>query len=117
MFNSDRRSKIGSMVNYAFILLFTLTTSVIFSSLTLAAEKSTRNVQGTQQQIPTLMVNINKASAEEIADVMNGVGLIKAMSIVEYRTKIGSFKTLDELMGVRGIGKVTLEKNRHKLKL
>ncbi|RLA01515.1 MAG: ComEA family DNA-binding protein [Gammaproteobacteria bacterium] len=73
--------------------------------------------QPSQQQIATLTVNINQASAEELADVMTGVGLKKAQVIVSYREKLGAFKSVDDLLGVKGIGPATVEKNRHKLEL
>ena len=57
-------------------------------------------------------VNINTASAEEIAEVLNGVGLSKAEKIVEYRDANGPFVHIDELVNVKGIGLRTVDKNR-----
>ena len=57
-------------------------------------------------------VDINKASAEEIADALNGVGTSKAEAIVQYRDEHGAFRHADELVKVRGIGLATVEKNR-----
>lgn len=57
-------------------------------------------------------ININSASAEEIADILNGVGLTKAEAIVSYRKENGPFKTLADLGNVKGIGEKTLEKNK-----
>ena len=57
-------------------------------------------------------VNINSASAEEIAEALNGVGLSKAQAIVEYREAYGKFSRADEIVFVRGIGAATFEKNR-----
>lgn len=102
-----------STINVAFLALFFITTSVLFSGQYYAAEKTAQK----HQQIVTLTVNINNASAEELADILTGVGLNKAKTIVAYREKIGSFKTIDDLLGVKGIGPATIEKNRHKLKL
>src|SRR5690606_11840797 len=42
-------------------------------------------------------VNINQASAQEIADALQGVGLAKAEEIVRYRDSNGAFKHADEL--------------------
>jgi len=56
-------------------------------------------------------VNINTASAEEIAAALNGVGESKAEAIVAYRKQHGPFKTLADLQNVKGIGEKTLEKN------
>jgi competence protein ComEA len=55
-------------------------------------------------------VNINTADAQKIADSVSGFGLKKAQAIIEYRTKNGDFKTLDDLNKVSGIGDKTIEK-------
>ena len=46
-------------------------------------------------------VNINTASAEEIAESLNGIGLSKAQEIVRYRDEHGAFTDLDELVNVK----------------
>ncbi|MCW7760902.1 ComEA family DNA-binding protein [Photorhabdus luminescens] len=60
-------------------------------------------------------VNINTASAEELARALNGIGIKKAQSIVEYREKHGAFTTVEQLQEVQGIGPVFIERNRSKL--
>ena len=57
-------------------------------------------------------VNINTASAEEIAEGLKGVGLSKAQAIVEYREANGTFLHVDELVNVKGIGIRTIDQNR-----
>ena len=57
-------------------------------------------------------VNVNTASAEEIAENLNGVGLSKAALIVEYREANGPFTHTDELVNVKGIGVRTVDKNK-----
>ena len=57
-------------------------------------------------------VNVNSASAEEIADSLKGVGLTKAEAIVNYRKNNGQFKHVDELVNVKGIGIRTVDINR-----
>jgi competence protein ComEA len=57
-------------------------------------------------------VNVNSASAEEIAESLKGVGLSKAEAIVSYRTEHGEFKHADELVNVKGIGIRTVDINR-----
>jgi len=56
-------------------------------------------------------VNINTASAAQIAESLNGVGEAKAEAIVAYRKKNGAFDSLEDLLSVSGIGEKTLEKN------
>ena len=62
-------------------------------------------------------VNINQASAEELARVLIGIGPAKADRIVAFRRSHGSFKTVEELQEVRGIGPSIVAKNLHKLTL
>jgi competence protein ComEA len=62
-------------------------------------------------------VNINTATAEQIADSLKGVGLSKAEKIVEYRDTNGRFTHVDELVNVKGIGVRTVDINREKILL
>ena len=57
-------------------------------------------------------VNINTASASEIAEALNGIGMNKAQAIVEYREAHGAFSRADEIVFVRGIGNATYERNK-----
>jgi len=57
-------------------------------------------------------VNINTASAEQIAEALNGIGLSKAQAIVDYREAYGLFSAADEIVFVRGIGDSTFENNK-----
>lgn len=60
-------------------------------------------------------VNINTASAEEIAATLSGVGLSKAEEIVRYREANGAFAHIDELVKVKGLGLKTVDRNRDKI--
>lgn len=62
-------------------------------------------------------VNVNTASIEEIASALKGVGLTKAEAIVNYRNSNGSFKHIDELVNVKGIGIRTVDMNREVITL
>jgi competence protein ComEA len=57
-------------------------------------------------------ININEADAETLA-ALNGIGASRAEAIVRYREERGAFETLEDLANVKGIGLVTVEKNRH----
>jgi len=57
-------------------------------------------------------VNVNSASAEDIAQALKGVGVNKAEAIVDYRNANGKFKHIDELINVKGIGIRTVDINR-----
>jgi len=60
-------------------------------------------------------VDINTADAKTLDKVMVGVGPKVAQAIVDYRTKNGPFKSLEDLGKVKGVGKQTIEKNRANL--
>ena len=49
------------------------------------------------------VVNINTATKEEVTS-LKGVGEKRAQEIINYRTKNGPFKTVDDLEKVPGIG-------------
>ena len=63
------------------------------------------------------VININTADAQTIASAMKGVGLKRAMAIVDYREQNGMFESIDDLVRVKGIGPKTLEANRDNLML
>lgn len=62
-------------------------------------------------------INVNTATAEEIARVLVGVGAAKAKAIVEYRTANGGFKDVYELEHVEGIGERTVAQNEARIRL
>ncbi len=49
-------------------------------------------------------ININRATAEEIAANLSGIGPVLAQRIVDYRDANGSFKTVEDIKNVSGIG-------------
>ena len=57
-------------------------------------------------------VDVNSADAETISAELQGVGLSKALAIVDYRKAHGPFKSVDDLTLVKGIGERTVEINR-----
>jgi len=63
------------------------------------------------------MVNLNKADAAAIQQSLIGIGPIKAEAIVAYRKKAGKFKSVDDLLNVKGIGPGLIKKNKRYLSL
>jgi len=59
--------------------------------------------------VPAGKVNINTATVEQLS-VLPGVGPKLAARIVEHRQKAGAFKSVQELMNVKGIGEKNFEK-------
>jgi len=62
------------------------------------------------QLLASTAVNINTASAEEIAVALDGIGGAKAQAIVDYRDSNGDFKLPADIMKVSGIGEATFAK-------
>jgi competence protein ComEA len=54
-------------------------------------------------------ININKANSAQL-QTLNGIGPTKAEEILKYRKSHGTFKTVNELVNVKGIGPKTMEK-------
>ena len=77
----------------AFAMAFVLATGVAF-----AAEAA-----------PAGKVNINTANTTQLS-ALPGIGEKLAARIVEYRQKAGGFKSVQELMNVKGIGERNLAK-------
>jgi len=57
----------------------------------------------------TIRININKATAKELQQ-LPGIGPAYSRRIVEWRDEHGKFIRVDQLLDIRGIGPVRLEK-------
>ena len=57
-------------------------------------------------------VNINLADVGELVENIHGIGPRLAQAIVNYRAQHGDFGSIDELVGVRGIGLTIIKANR-----
>ncbi len=62
------------------------------------------------------VVNVNTASAEEL-EMLPGIGASRARALIEAREAKGGFKSLDDLLAVKGIGEASLAKLRPHLTL
>ncbi|WEV45929.1 helix-hairpin-helix domain-containing protein [Bifidobacterium sp. ESL0690] len=57
------------------------------------------------------LINLNTADSTQLQQI-KGVGPVMAQKIIDYRTSIGHFTSVDQLLKVSGIGQKTLEKIR-----
>ena len=63
------------------------------------------------------LIDINKASAEQSAQALDGIGLSKARAIVEYRRVNGAFGSLESLEAIKGIGASTIANNKNRIRI
>jgi comEA protein len=61
-------------------------------------------------------VNLNTASVEQLQS-LPGIGPVIAKSIVEYRTKVGKFNRIEEIINVKGVGEKKFQKIKDRLVL
>ncbi len=61
-------------------------------------------------------VDINSASAIELAKKLKGIGSVKAKAIVDYRQTNGLFRSIEDLINVKGISSKTIANNYSVLK-
>ncbi len=62
----------------------------------------------------TEKVNLNSATAEQLQS-LPGIGPAIAKSIIDYRTKVGKFNRIEEIINVKGIGEKKFQKIKDRL--
>ena len=95
---------------------YTIASLVILGALLVgaapaAAAPQDKPVKAKASAAPAAPVNLNTATLAQL-ETLPGIGAATAKRILEYRQKQGSFKKIEELMNVKGIG----EKSFLKLK-
>lgn len=66
---------------------------------------------------PPPIVELNQANEQDL-DALPGIGPAKARAILELRASLGGrFRSLEDLLDVKGIGPATLERMRPRLRL
>ena len=66
---------------------------------------------GTKKKPPERPVNLNTATSEQLQQVP-GIGPATAGKILQMRKTYGPFKSVDDLLAIRGLGAKRLEKMR-----
>jgi competence protein ComEA len=59
----------------------------------------------------TGVVNVNTATVEEL-QLLPGIGESRARALIEARKQLGGFKSVEQLVEVKGIGPAALERLR-----
>jgi competence protein ComEA len=98
--SSEEESKIFKEMAMTIDSMYTLEESKV------QPEKNDRQVRQEKK-----LVNINTATKEELMQIPN-IGPVTAERIILFRIENDGFKSIDELLKVKGIGEKTLEKIR-----
>ena len=86
-----------------------------------ATRRAQQSVSGSAKRSPQqssesiTKVDLNIASAEQLASALKGVGSAKAKAIVRYRTEVGPFRSIAELEEVKGIGPSIVALNKERI--
>jgi comEA protein len=101
-----------------------LVAALVFAASPLVAQSASPKPQGgggraskppvTATVVSAEVVNLNSATAAQIAS-LPGIGPKTAELVVQYRTKNGPFKKIEEVMNVRGIGEKSFLKIKDQL--
>ena len=59
-------------------------------------------------------INLNSATAEQLQTIP-GIGPSTAKSILDYRSKVGKFNKIEEIINVKGIGEKKFQKIKDRL--
>lgn len=81
-----------------------------------AAKSQTQVVVNPQTAVNEAAININTADVQTLTK-LKGIGPKKAEAIVAWREANGDFKTVDQLLDVKGIGEATLAANRDNIRI
>jgi len=103
--NMDNRSRITPSLGHAPSTLAALLIAGLLVALNLGPP-----AQAGETKAPAgLRVNINSASVEQLQE-LPGVGAARAEAIVKLREQRGGFRSVEELLEIKGIGESGLKK-------
>ena len=100
-------SIIGTVIYFKFALVPIDNSEILKYSSSESVSSAPRQVKGDK-------VNINTASKDELCTLYL-IGEKKALSIISYREANGSFKRIEDIKNVKGIGDATFEKIKDKI--
>ncbi|WP_318405209.1 ComEA family DNA-binding protein [Photobacterium leiognathi] len=90
------------------------TSSKLDSKKSDVKKSSTKTKTAVKKQLKA--VNVNTASASDLAASLPGIGETKAKAIVDYRKKHGKFKSAKDLEKVTGLGEKSVSSMKKYLK-
>lgn len=95
---THRRARIACVV--------ALCLGLALSSVSVMAQKSAVT--------PAERINLNTATSEQLQSIP-GIGPSTAKNILDYRTKVGKFNKIEEIINVKGIGEKKFLKIKDRL--
>jgi competence protein ComEA len=81
--------------------------------LAMVPPMATAQKNATQSSI-SQKVNLNTATVEELQTIP-GIGPAMAKRVVEYRSKVGKFTKIEDIINVKGIGEKKFQKMKDRL--
>lgn len=109
------------MKNLAVVLVWVLAGVLLIAvSLTAVSDRlslrpvSTEEITSSTTALSAVLINLNTATAEDLQQ-LEGLGEVLAQRIIDYRDLHGSFRNVDDLLDVEGIGEKRLEQWRLRL--
>ncbi|WP_028116286.1 ComEA family DNA-binding protein [Ferrimonas senticii] len=102
---------------YPFIIACLLAIAVpsLAATANVATTASTKKIEQTAKALAK--INVNTASASQLAAGLKGIGEKKAQAIIDYRQKHGKFTNINGLTKVKGIGASLIASNYHLIEL
>ncbi|MDZ7691579.1 MAG: helix-hairpin-helix domain-containing protein [Balneolaceae bacterium] len=88
----------------------TISTVAERDTLTSKADTTEKNKKSEEKEDASL-INVNTASAQQL-ETLPGIGPVYSKRIIAYRESNDGFKTVDELIKIKGIGSKRLENIR-----
>ncbi len=88
---------------------FNTTVKKIKKSLLIENSESSTKTDDFEVEVSVILLNINSANKSDLLSLPN-IGEVTANRIIRYREDYGPFKSIDDLLKVKGIGPRTFKK-------
>ena len=89
---------------------------IILNGSWISSAYAKNNIQDIKEVVEIPVANINTATTEEL-QLISGIGPKLAARIIQYRNDNGTFKTIEDIMNVKGVGSSKFEKIKEHLKV